>query len=359
VLENVTQWLALSRQLGDLDSEAAALERLTRIHNMRSEYFEAQRSLDQLRSVARDVSFISLPGVMAQLAGQIHMVAGEFNRAEQVLAEALSAEYDDTDSLVLAGPHPRSMALCIGSLCNWILGRVGDACSLTAYADDNASRLGETMSLAVTHTYRAGLARELGHVDQAREAIEAFRSESESTGLVLDSSFLHAVEAWLLIESGDSEAAVTFLRERLGTFPLGGVTIYSTSAFVVLAEALLAEDDAEQGLDCIEEALRCADDTGERMYTAELHRLRGELRLRQGDRAAAETSFCRAIEVARAQGARSFELRAAISLARSWGRQGKTEQAIGILEPVLCSIDGGSDTRDVMTAQALLGRLRA
>jgi len=359
VLENVIRCLDLSRQLGHVDSEAAALERLTRVHNMRSEFSKAQRSLDQLKSVAPTASFISLPGVMAQLSAQIHLVAGEFDRVEQAIAEALSGEYDDKDLLVAVGPHPLSMALCIGSLRSWIAGRVGDACSRIARACEEAGRFGETISLVVAHVYHAGLARELGDVGQAREAIEAFNRESESSGLVLPSSYLYAVEAWLLIERGDSEAAVSFLRERLAAVRRGGMTIYSTAAFVVLAEALLARGDAEQGLDSIEEAFQYANDTGERMYEAEFHRLRGDLLLLREDPAVAEASFRAAIAVARTQGARSFELRAATALARIHGEQNKTEQAIGDLETVLSSIDGGSNTRDILSARALLRLLRA
>ncbi len=358
VLENATLCLDLSRQRGDVDSEAAALERLTRIHNMRSEYPEARESLDQLRSVAPNTRFGSLPGLLAQLTCQACLVAGEFDGVEQALVEALRGEYDDDDPLVVAGPHPRSMALNIGALSSWIAGRVDDAWSRIEESRAEASRFGETMSLAVAHIYRAGIARELGHADQAREAIDAFRSESESSGLVLASSFQCGVEAWLLIESGDSKAAVSFLREQLSAVRSGVITIYATSALVVLAEALLAEGDARQGLECIEEALQYAEKTGERMYQAELHRLRGELLLLQGNRAAAESSLSEAIAVARAQGARSFELRAATSLARSHREQAHTEQAIDVLEPVLRSFNQGSDTRDILTAQALLRTLR-
>ena len=94
------------------------------------------------------------------------------------------------------------------------------------------------------------------------------------------------------------------------------------------------------------------------MYQAEFGRLRGEVLLLQGNRAAAEKSLNEAIAVARAQGARSLELRAATSLARSRRERGKTEQAIGVLDPILRSIEGGSDTRDVLTARALLRSLR-
>ena len=75
------------------------------------------------------------------------------------------------------------------------------------------------------------------------------------------------------------------------------------------------------------EALATRNRTGERFYEAEVHRLKGELLLMQGDEAEAETSFHKAIEVACQQSAKSWELRAAMSLSRLWQSQGKQEEA--------------------------------
>jgi predicted ATPase len=95
------------------------------------------------------------------------------------------------------------------------------------------------------------------------------------------------------------------------------------------------------------------------MHEAEAHRLLGELRLRQPttDVSGAETSFVDAIEVARSQSAKGFELRATASLARLWQHQGKRRQAFDLLTPVYNWFTEGFDTRDLQQAKALLEEL--
>jgi len=107
--------------------------------------------------------------------------------------------------------------------------------------------------------------------------------------------------------------------------------------------------------------------TGERYYEAELHRQRGELLLLreakshpdQGSREQheAETCFQHALDVARRQQAKSLELRAAMSLARLWQRQGKRAEAYNLIAPVYGWFSEGFDTADLIDAKALLDEL--
>ena len=101
------------------------------------------------------------------------------------------------------------------------------------------------------------------------------------------------------------------------------------------------------------------DASGGRRNEAELHRLHGELLLRQPvpDVPQVEACFQRAIDVARRQQAKSWELRAAMSLARLWQRQGKRDQARELLAPIYNWFTEGFDTVDLQEAQALLAAL--
>ena len=117
-----------------------------------------------------------------------------------------------------------------------------------------------------------------------------------------------------------------------------------------------AMDEAEEMLS---QALRQNDDLGERIWEPELYRLRGNLHLlgTNPDPGAAESSFMRAIEVARGQHTKSWELRAATSLARLWQGQGKTREAHDLLAPVHGWFTEGFDTADLKGAKALLDAL--
>jgi predicted ATPase len=99
--------------------------------------------------------------------------------------------------------------------------------------------------------------------------------------------------------------------------------------------------------------------SGETGWNAELHRLRGELavRLPHPDPVRAEDSFRTALAIAREQGTRGYELRAATSLARLWGKQGRRGEARDLLAPLYGSFTEGFDTADLIDAKALLDEL--
>jgi predicted ATPase len=112
---------------------------------------------------------------------------------------------------------------------------------------------------------------------------------------------------------------------------------------------------------CIDEATTAVETTKEKLWEAEVNRVAGEITLMSLERdvAKAETYFERALAVARQQQARSWELRAAMSLARLWRDQGKVQQARELLAPVYGWFTEGFDTRDLKEAKALLEELAA
>jgi predicted ATPase len=126
-----------------------------------------------------------------------------------------------------------------------------------------------------------------------------------------------------------------------------------------LAEALGLAGEIEAGLKVIAEALASAEASGARGNDAELHRLRGELlgRLPSPDRTEVETCFRKALSVAREQGTRGFELRAAVSLAGLLREKGRCNEARHLLAPVYGWFTEGFDTPDLKDATALLAGL--
>jgi predicted ATPase len=117
--------------------------------------------------------------------------------------------------------------------------------------------------------------------------------------------------------------------------------------------------ELEAGLAVLADALTLVETSGERWYEAELHRLKGVLLLQQNSdhQAEAERCFHHALTIARAQQAKSFELRAAVSLARLWQQQGKRQEAQDLLAPVYGWFTEGFDTADLKDAKALLDEL--
>jgi predicted ATPase len=129
--------------------------------------------------------------------------------------------------------------------------------------------------------------------------------------------------------------------------------------FAILAEAQQAVGQLAEAQGTVATGLAVAAQTGQPFFDADLHRLDGDLLLATGgtaDEAAAR--YHRALAIAREQGARSFELRAATSLARLWRDLGKRAEARDLLAPVYGWFTEGFDTRGLQDAQALLEELR-
>jgi predicted ATPase len=121
----------------------------------------------------------------------------------------------------------------------------------------------------------------------------------------------------------------------------------------------LALLQVEEGLAVVDDALKCVERNGEHWGESELHRIRGHLLLTRGlhDAGQAEACFLKALEVARQQQAKSYQLRAATSLAQLWHRQGKNTEARGVLSEVIGVWPASLDTADLREARRLGERL--
>jgi predicted ATPase len=144
-----------------------------------------------------------------------------------------------------------------------------------------------------------------------------------------------------------------------------GAALNRSYGLVWLAEAYGKMGQTEEGLSVLAEALDVVNKTGERFYEAELYRLKGELTLAQSGvqglassvQKEAEECFLKAIEIARQQQAKSWELRATTSLAWLWQRQGKQHEARNTLSNIYNWFTEGFDTKDLQEAKALLDEL--
>jgi predicted ATPase len=144
--------------------------------------------------------------------------------------------------------------------------------------------------------------------------------------------------------------------DRRRAFGMGAVWPWY---FALLADAQGLAGQVDDGLSSLDEALGWVGRNDERLYEAEVHRIRGELLLKQEppDTLQAEHCFEQALTVARDRQAKSWELRAATSMARLWHQQGGNDEARALLAPVYDWFTDGFDTADLQDAKALLDQL--
>jgi predicted ATPase len=162
-----------------------------------------------------------------------------------------------------------------------------------------------------------------------------------------------------LAYQGRTQEGIEQITQGLRAFRATGAELMRSYFLALLAEAYGIMGQPETGLTMLTEALTVVDKTGERWYEPELYRLKGELLLQQNsdNQAKAESCFHHALDIARNQQAKSFELRTATSLARLWQQQGKRQEALDLLAPVYNWFTEGFDTADLKDAKALLDEL--
>jgi predicted ATPase len=149
------------------------------------------------------------------------------------------------------------------------------------------------------------------------------------------------------------------MRQGIAAWRATGAELQRPYYLALLAEAHGKAGQADEGLRVLAEALSAVHTTGERQHEAEIYRLKGELLLQQDvpDEQEAESCFRQAVDVAHQQQAKSFELRAAMSLSRLWQQQGKCAEARQLLEPIYGWFTEGFNTTDLLEARALLEEL--
>jgi predicted ATPase len=163
----------------------------------------------------------------------------------------------------------------------------------------------------------------------------------------------------ILALTGEASDAVQMITSGLTAFRATGATIWEPENLSYLAGAYAKCGRFDEATRSIGEALTVAETSKERWSEAEINRVAGEIALMspEPDAAKAQTCFERALTVARKQQAKSWELRAAMSMARLWRDRGKRDEARDLLVPVYGWFTEGFDTRDLKEAKALLDEL--
>ena len=177
---------------------------------------------------------------------------------------------------------------------------------------------------------------------------------------------LDAVELWCLLprgwalaQQGEVTKGISDIREGMERRRAYGIGAVWPWFLALVADAYGMLGQLGEGLEALEEALQWVQRNDERLYEAEVYRIKGELLLRHDapDTAAAGQCFERALKVARQQQAKSWELRAAMSLSRLWQQEGRRDDARELLMPVYGWFTEGFDTADLQDARMLADRL--
>jgi class 3 adenylate cyclase/predicted ATPase len=241
----------------------------------------------------------------------------------------------------------------------WHLGYHDQAIALSQRALNLAHDVLHSFSVAVALAY-AMMLRQFCRDD---DTVDVYADE----GLVLcaEQGFTYylawgtILRGWSLSAQGQGEAGLSLMRRGLADLRATGGEVRLPYYLALMAEVCGKTHHVAEGLTLVAEALTLVEKTDERWYEAELHRLKGALLLQQSsdNSVEAESCFHQAITIAQSQQAKSWELRAATSLAKLWQHQGKRQEAYALLAPVYNWFTEGFDTADLKDAKTLLDEL--
>jgi len=245
---------------------------------------------------------------------------------------------------------------------SWALWHRGYA-DQSARAADRALALSRQLGHAHTLAHAlclAGLAAVF-----ARDVGTAYAYGNDCVALASEHGFAYwaalgrVLHGWADAQRGEATTGIARIRDGMAALEATGARVNTPFYLTLLAEALALAGKIEEALAILDDALATAAVSGATGWSAEIHRLRGELtgRLLYPDPAKAEESFRTALAIAREQGTRGYELRAATSLARLWREQGRQTEARDLLAPVYDWFTEGFDTQDLKDSAKLLSEL--
>jgi predicted ATPase len=299
-------------------------------------------------------------GIGHYLLGPTCFVQGDLIGAQANLLEALSTYVPkrDREARFRFGPDIGAMAKAWLAITKWLLGEVGPARALIEEAVGHAIETDHAATQAVVYTSKAQLEMVRGDAAAARRDAETVVRLSREKALSLYAIEGAVQSAWASARLDGLEAGATELRQTLAARIGQGDKLWVPFYQGLLAE-IEAQADAARALTRIGEALALAGDTGQRWSDAFLHRLRGEILLKRdpANTAPAEDAFLTAIAIAHEQKARSFELRAALDLARLYDSTDRTAEARALLASALEGFLPTSEFPEIEKALALLATL--
>ena len=307
------------------------------------------------------------PALLNAMRGQamIRLFMGDLTGAHEVIGRAVEAfnasSEEDRLAARAAGQDAGVADLALLSWALWLLGQADTAMTQIRGAIERADIINHPHSQAYACYYASILHALRGELVAAKRYAERCIGLSEEHGFRQWRGLAHAVRGICVTLLDPSSSALEEIRLALEEYRGAGYQLGITALYVLLCPAFLSSHDCAAALELIDKGLATASSNSERIFEAELYRLKARaLLVRDAPDAKAEVQLLldEALSTARIQHAQALELRTAMDTAELWIDQGRRADALGLLAPVYASFSEGFDTQDLKHAKALLDQLQ-
>jgi predicted ATPase len=298
-----------------------------------------------------------------RLVGISLLFTGDLGASREHFDPAI-ASYNPAEHRLLAtrfGQDPAVAILSNRSWALWMLGYPEAALADVDHALKVAREIGQAASLMYALFFIAVSHILCGHYGAAKACSDELITLAEQTDTMGWKPLGRMNQGCVFSLTGKASDAVQMLTSGITAFQSTGGTAFVPFYLLNAARAHADLGKFDDAWRCIDEVTTAVETTKQKLWEAEVNRVAGVITLMSPERdvGKAQSYFERALDVARQQQAKSWELRAAVSLARLWRDQGKVQQARELLVPVYGWFTGGFDTRDLQEAKALLEELAA
>jgi tetratricopeptide (TPR) repeat protein len=353
----------ICQQTGATAQLCLVLENLAIHYYVRGEHSKAFELAEEALRTAQQSGDPFQVAVSHWHVGFIQFAMGDYLAAREHLG-CMIAFYDPHQHhqllISVKGVDAGLSAMAYDACCLWCLGYPDQALHLSQKALALARESGHAFSQADVLCYAGCMLDDIR--GQARSLLA---NSQEMVHLCQKTSFTGWLAAALIYRGqalamlGQVQEGIEQIRQGMDMNDTLAVAWNYPGNLRSLAEIYAGSGQVEQGLKILEQAIALMEEHGERHWEVELYRLRGEILLQQGHQAEAEASFQKALQVARQQDARSWELRAATNLAGLWQMQGRVKEAYQVLAEVYAWFTEGFETPDLVKARELLETLAA
>jgi predicted ATPase len=328
---------------------------------VRGELLLARETAETFRHEAEDEARTTEVAIALHWVGMTCLWQGELTEAEAALEEA-RRRYDperDREAKFRFGIDTGAGATHYLAQVKALLGRHGRARELIEEAVVRANESGHVPTRATAYQFKALFETLRDDAEAAQREAEILLQLSQQYGLALFLAMGALTAGWAHARRGQLEIGAAELRQALAEYAKQGASLFAPFYQGLLAEIEAEGGGATEALTQIDEALALAAKMGARWTDALLHRIRGEILLKRdpSHAAPAEEAFLTAIAIAQQQKARSFELRAALSLASLYQSTSRAADAHSVLAPALEGFSPTPEFPEIEEPQRLLGSL--
>jgi predicted ATPase len=353
--------LELCGQVGETPKRFSALWGVWYFYAVRWPGAKSRELAEQMFQLAQSEGDQTQRLVASRVLGSTLVAPAKYTEALEILQQGIAL--DDREQ---HGSLAHVYGQDIGVVCRqwsawvlWILGYPDQALTMSRETVLLARETSHPFTEVYVDAFMAMFHRFRREIEPARKSADKAARGSADQGFGLFLAMANVLRGSLLTEESMDDG-IALMQEGLAGWRATGAELFVPFYLALLAEAYGEAGQAAEGLAALDEALTIADKggkDGERLWDAELSRIKGELLLGSSHAVQAEACFQEALQIARTQRAKSWELRASVSLSLLWKNQGRRKEARELLQGIYDWFTEGFDTPDLINAKALLDEL--